>query len=117
MAKDAQEVVRDVLMSALSGSGKSSKSGRGGSGGALPVGGLALGAGAALLIPAALKKLGGLGGLGKAAGSGVGGLGKAVGSGLGEKVTGAVDDAGGPSGILGDTVKRALPIGGDDDDG
>ncbi len=87
--------------------------------------GLAAGAGAAAVAPVAAKGIGKL-----IKGNGVPSLGNAVpnlaggpkklaegaasklGESVGGKVTGKIDEAGGPSGILKDTVKSALPFGG-----
>ncbi|HWE12666.1 MAG TPA: SRPBCC family protein, partial [Solirubrobacteraceae bacterium] len=87
--------------------------------------GIAAGAGAAALAPLAVKNAGrlikalGLDGLDDlvhapqgALQNATGKLGDHVGSGIGDKVSEKVDDAGGPSGILKDTVKDALPFGG-----
>jgi uncharacterized membrane protein len=85
--------------------------------------GLALGAGAAALAPIALKNLGNIGNIAQrlgidgledvnSPGEAVGKLASNAGSGLGDKLTGKLDEAGGPSGILKDTVKDALPFGG-----
>jgi uncharacterized membrane protein len=88
--------------------------------------GVLAGAGAAAVAPAAVKGasklvrgLDGAGGLTEGLGSVteapsklVSRLGSSVGDGLGEKMGQKLDDAGGPSGILKDTVKDALPFGG-----
>jgi uncharacterized membrane protein len=78
--------------------------------------GLAAGAGAAALAPVAAKGIGKLiKGPGKLA-SGprdlAEGAASKLGDSVGSKVTDKVDEAGGPSGILKDTVKSALPFGG-----
>jgi uncharacterized membrane protein YgcG len=125
MAKDVQDTVRDVLR-ALEGGGGGKGRSRNGSGNALSgAKGVAAGAGAAALVPLAVKSAGRL-----VKGLGVDGLddivqapqnalhgateklGDRVGSGIGDKVSEKVDQAGGPSGILKDTVKDALPFGG-----
>jgi uncharacterized membrane protein len=82
--------------------------------------GLAAGAGAAALVPLALKNLPNIGkalgieGLepGKVLQGLTSNVGDSVGSGLGDKVSDKVDEEGGAAGILGDTVKEALPFGG-----
>ena len=87
--------------------------------------GVVAGVGAAALLPLAAKRFGnlakvlGVGNLSSAVKSpakaleGVtSNLGNSVGSSIGDKVSGKVDEAGGPSGILKDTVKDALPFGG-----
>jgi uncharacterized membrane protein len=141
MAKDIQDkfgqllgsdTVRQLAGSAVSellknvgknGSGGSSDEGPAG----LPRGlsgvrGIAAGAGAAALAPVAAKGIGKL-----ISGDGVGSIAEApknlaegAASKLGDTVTGKVkekvDDAGGPSGILKDSIKSALPFGGGDDD-
>jgi uncharacterized membrane protein len=123
--------MKDLLLEALGGSGKGSNGGsekgskdsNGGSGGGGPLSGmkgLAAGAGAAALVPLALKNLGNIGkalgieGLepGKALQGLTSNVGDSVGSGLGDKVSDKVDQEGGAAGILGDTVKEALPFGG-----
>src|SRR5947209_391746 len=91
--------------------------------------GVVAGAGVAALVPLAVKglpKLGkaisadGLGGVLKAPGEALqdatSGLGERMSAGIGGKISSKVDEAGGPSGILKDTLKSALPFGGDDDD-
>ncbi len=126
MARDVQDTVRDVFR-ALEGAGNN---GRGKSGSGLSgVKGVAAGAGAAALAPLAVKGAGrlvkgigvdGLGGIVHAPQNALHGatskLGDRVGSSIGEKISGKVDEAGGPSGILKGTVKDALPFGDDDDD-
>jgi uncharacterized membrane protein len=87
--------------------------------------GIAAGAGAAALAPLAIKGLGNaakslgvdqVSDVAKSPGKALKGvtsnLGDSVGSGIGDKVTDKVDEAGGPGGILKDTVKGALPFGG-----
>jgi hypothetical protein len=131
MANSLQETLREVLISALEGAGNNmsdgkdaapetpgkSKSGIGGRGLA------AAGVGMAALAPVAVKGLNrlareagmdGVKDLVSAPGEAVQGLGGAVGSNLGDKVTGKIDEAGGPSGILSDTVKDVMPFGGGD---
>src|SRR3981081_3497314 len=62
MARDIQDIVSELLMNAVQGSGKSSgnsQSGGSGGGGALSgMKGVAAGAGAAALVPLAVKNLG-----------------------------------------------------------
>src|SRR5579862_9083546 len=81
--------------------------------------GLALGAGAAALLPLAAKGVTKM--VGGGVGEAIGGLGSKVESGLGSKVSselrGALAEAGGPSGVLKDTLKSALPFGGGHGDG
>jgi uncharacterized membrane protein len=126
MAKDVQETVRDVLR-AIEGS---SGNGRGKSNNGLSgVKGVAAGAGAAALVPLAVKGAGrlvkgistdGLGSIVHAPQEALhdipGKFGDRLGSSLGDKVSDKVDEAGGPKGILKGTVKDALPFGGSDDD-
>jgi uncharacterized membrane protein len=127
MARDVQDTLRDVLravehVGGNNGRGRSSNNLSG-------VKGLAAGAGAAALVPLAVKGAGrlvkgistdGLGDLVHAPGSALHGatskLGDRVGSSIGDKVSEKVDEAGGPSGILKGTVKDALPFGGSSDD-
>jgi hypothetical protein len=123
-----QETLRELLISTIEGAGKSgsdeptpSPPGKGGVGAK----GLAAGVGMAALAPMAAKGLGklareagmnGVQDLVKSPGKAVEGLGSnvggQVGSNLGDKVSEKVDEAGGPGGILADTVKGALPFGG-----
>jgi uncharacterized membrane protein len=137
MAKDVQDTIREVLTNAVeeaakslspSGNGKLSRNGK--SKGPLSgVKGIAAGAGAAALAPLAAKGVGklaktigaeGLSDVASAPGKAVSGatskLGDSVGSSIGDKISSKVDEAGGPSGILKDTVKGALPFGGGDDE-
>jgi uncharacterized membrane protein len=98
-------------------SGKSSLSG---------MRGIAAGAAAAAIAPLLAKGVGKLGetwgddGVGDVAKAPVEKLGNTVGGAIGSKLTDKVDEAGGPSGILKDAAKSALPFGGggggDDDD-
>jgi hypothetical protein len=130
MASNVQETLRELLISTIEGAGK------GGNGdqtpsaptpskGGLGAKGLAAGVGAAALAPMAVKGLGrlareagmdGVQDLVKSPGKAVQGLGSnlggEVGSNLGDKVSDKVDEAGGPGGILADTVKDVLPFGG-----
>ncbi|MGH2867062.1 MAG: SRPBCC family protein [Solirubrobacteraceae bacterium] len=130
MANSMQDTLRELLISSLEGAGGNSKGvseklpspkSKGGSGAR----GLAAGVGVAALAPAAAKGLSklarnagmdGVQDLVKSPGKAVQGLGSnmggKVGSDLGDKVKEKVDDAGGPSGVLADTVKDALPFGG-----
>src|SRR3954468_4569671 len=133
MAIDFEELAKNVLSSALQGGNGSSNpiSNNGSSDGGLKgIKGLAVGAGAAALAPAALK-----GARKLASGLGVDGLGEIVKSPgeagsngtskLGDRDTStgkdkaqeAVDDAGGPGGMMKDAVKGALPFGGGDGGG
>jgi uncharacterized membrane protein len=85
--------------------------------------GLAAGAGAAALAPVAFKGIGklikgdGAGKLTDAPKNLVKGAASKVGDGVGDKVTSKIDEAGGPSGMLKDAVKGALPFGGGGGDG
>ena len=131
MASDVQGTVRDILISALENAGKSTNGGTENGSGDSSKGkshtgmkGLAAGVGAAALAPIALK------GIGKLADElgvdaldviknpehalhGAGStLTDKVTSGIGDKVHDKVDEAGGPGGILKDTIKGALPFGG-----
>jgi uncharacterized membrane protein len=80
--------------------------------------GVAAGAGAAALAPVAAKGIGklikgnGTGALTAAPKKLAEGAGSKLGDAVGDKVTGKIDEAGGPSGILKDAVKSALPFGG-----
>jgi uncharacterized membrane protein len=80
--------------------------------------GLAAGAGAAALAPIAVKgvskliKGDGPDSIAEAPKKLAQGAASKVGSKVGDKVSGKIDEAGGPSGILKDTVKSALPFGG-----
>jgi uncharacterized membrane protein len=86
--------------------------------------GVLVGAGAAALVPAALKarKLvkgvaaNGLGDIASAPVKAVEKLGSGVGGAIGDKVSDKVEQAGGPAGILKDAAKSALPFGGGGDD-
>lgn len=125
MANNMQETLRELLISAIEGAGKNGggaeqsppPQSRGGSGHK----GLAAGIGVAALAPMAVKGLGklaqqagmdGVQELVKSPGKAVEGLGSSVGSNLTDKVSDKVDEAGGPGGILADSVKGALPFGG-----
>jgi uncharacterized membrane protein len=121
MAKDVQEIAKELLLNALDGDSKSSDNGKGrhGMSGAT---GMMAGAGAAALAPMAFKHLAkalGVNGAaelvkspGKTLGNITSDLGESVGSGLGDKVTSKIDEAGGPQGILSGAVKDVLPFGG-----
>jgi hypothetical protein len=135
MARDFQDIVREVVMSALENSGsRPDPSTNGGSSHRFSgMKGMVAGAGAAALVPLAVKNLGGIGGIAKHLGANgvkqatgapgqalksvTSNLGDSVGSSIGDKVTGKLDEAGGPSGILKDTLKDALPFGGGGDGG
>jgi Polyketide cyclase / dehydrase and lipid transport len=130
MASNVQETLRELLISTIEGAGKSgggdqTPSAPTPSKGGLGAKGLAAGVGAAALAPMAVKGLGrlareagmdGVQDLVKSPGKAVQGLGSnlggEVGSNLGDKVSDKVDEAGGPGGILADTVKDVLPFGG-----
>jgi uncharacterized membrane protein len=127
MARDVQEKLRDALQNVIESAGRNSNgiSGRGSGGPLSGTRGLAVGAGAAALAPLAIKNIGklvkaagvdGVEGIVKAPGKALqdmtSGVGDRVGAGIGEKVNEKVDEAGGPGGILKDTVKSALPFGG-----
>ncbi len=131
MAKDIQETIRDILSEAVGDATKAVTPSRDGKKGGPLSGmkGIAAGAGAVALAPLAAKGVGklaktfvsdGLNGVVKAPGEALGGatskLGSTVGSGIGDKITGKIDESGGPGGIVKDAVKGALPFGGDDDD-
>ncbi len=122
MARDVQDTVRHVLH-ALDGAGGNSrgKSNNGLSGAK----GVAAGAGAAALVPLAVKGAGrlvkgisadGLGDVVHAPQHALHGatskLGDSVGGKLSDKVSQKVDEAGGAKGIAKDTLKDALPFGG-----
>jgi uncharacterized membrane protein len=133
MARDIQDMAKEALLNAvqsrISGMGQGGESsngnGSGRNGGGMSGGmkGLVMGAGAAALAPIVLKNIGNISNLGErlgieglgdisSPGDAVGKLASNAGSGLGDKLTGKLDEAGGPSGILKDTVKDALPFGG-----
>jgi uncharacterized membrane protein YgcG len=124
MANEVQERMREVVQKAIDAAGRSTNGAKGsGSGGPLSgTRGLAVGAGAAALAPLAIKNFGKLSKVlsvdnlvktpGKALEDVTSNLGDKVGSGIGGKLTDKVDEAGGPSGIVKDTVKDALPFGG-----
>ncbi len=119
MAKDVQDTVRDVLR-AIESAGSNGR-GKSSGGGLSGMKGIAAGAGAAALVPLAVKGAGRLarGGLGDIAHAPQNLLHDATSkltSGVGDLVSDKVDEAGGPSGILKSTVGDALPFGGDDDD-
>jgi hypothetical protein len=122
MAREVQDIAKELLLTALDGHGKDSDNGKSGSHGISGTTGMVAGAGAAALAPVALRSLGkalGIqeaGDILKSPGEALGGitsrLGESVGGGIGDKVTNKVDEAGGPSAMLGDAVKSALPFGG-----
>jgi uncharacterized membrane protein len=127
MAKDIQDTVRDLLINAIEGVGKSSGAGRDkkSGGGLSGLRGVAAGVGAAALAPMAIKGVGklvrdmGIEGVQdalKSPGQAVKGMasdaGDHLGSQLKDKVGEKVEDAGGAGGILKDTLKDALPFGG-----
>src|ERR1700744_6427315 len=127
MAKDVQDTLRDVLR-AVEHAGSSNGRGRSGNG-LNGVKGIAAGAGAAALVPLAVKGAGrlakgistdGLGDVVHAPQHALHGvtskLGDHVGSTIGDKVSDKVDEAGGVKGIAKDTVKDVLPFGGGGDD-
>lgn len=111
--------VTELLGGLSSGSNKTKGLGQNhdGNGGALSgAKGLAAGAGAAALAPVAVKGIGKLIRGGGSLTSGpkdlADGAVSKLGDSVGDMVKGKVDEAGGPSGILKDTVKSALPFGG-----
>jgi uncharacterized membrane protein len=127
MAKDVQDMLRKTLVNALEAAERSANgAGKHGSGGPLSgARGVAAGAGVAALIPLAVKglpKLTNVLGVDSLADvvkspektleGATSGLGDRVGAGIGDKVSGKIEEAGGPSGILKDAVKSALPFGG-----
>lgn len=118
----AQEASKNLMSSRDNGGGDAGDSGESNAGGRAPLGGakgLLAGAGAAAAAPLAMKGarklMGGVDGLGSIAKSPGGMLSGAVSS-LGDRATeelkSKVDDAGGPSGMLKDAAKSALPFGG-----
>ena len=144
MAPDMQGILREILTNALQsdglanavqgmgggsnggGSGKSDSNGGGLSG----MKGLAAGAGAAALAPIAIKNAGKLarslgvdnsGDAVKSPGEALEGAKSSVGdrltSSVKDKAKGALDEAGGPGGIVKDAAKQMLPFGGGDGDG
>jgi uncharacterized membrane protein len=135
MAKDLQGTVKDALGKATAVPSNALPAKRRGSGGALSgATGLAAGAGAAALAPLAVKGVGklvknvGMDGVGDAvsapgravadAKSNLGdklssGIGDKLSSGIGDKVSEKIESAGGPGGILKDTLKGAIGLGGD----
>ncbi len=127
MATDIQGTVRDLLINAIDGAGKTPGTGRDkkSGGGLSGVRGVAAGVGAAALAPMAVKAVGrlvrdmGIDGVQdalKSPGQAVKGMaseaGDHLGSQLGDKVGDKLDEAGGPAGLLKDTLKDALPFGG-----
>lgn len=110
MAKDIQDTIREVLTHAVDEAMKGfSSNGSRGSGGPLSgAKGIAAGAGAVALAPLAAK------GLGKLVSPGD--IASKVGGSVGDKLSEKIDSSGGPSGIVKDAVKSALPFGGGDDD-
>ena len=130
MARDVQDVARELLLNALDRAREGASSGENGSRAAGPLSGMkgvAAGAGAAAVAPLAVKSLRdiaralaveGVKGVAKSPGEALQGvtanIGDHVGAAIGNKVTGEVDQAGGPAGLLKDAVKGALPFGGGD---
>jgi uncharacterized membrane protein len=126
MAKDLQGTVKDAIGKAASAPSKTLTGKRRGSNGGLSgAAGLAAGAGAAALAPLAVKGVSklvknvavdGVGGAvsapGKAVADAKSNLGEKIGSGIGDKVSEKIESAGGPSGILKDTLKGAIGLGG-----
>jgi uncharacterized membrane protein len=123
MAKDFQDIVKELVINQVENWGSQSKQ----AAEAVPKPGgmskgLLLGAGAAALTPVAVKQLAKRMGIesledlvsapGETVENLTGTLGDKVGSGIGDKVTGKLDEAGGPSGVLKDTLKGVLPFGG-----
>jgi uncharacterized membrane protein len=131
MGKSMQERILTAVNDALDDAGKSlggAKRDRS-SGPLSGAKGVAAGAGAVALAPLALKgvsklvKVPGLGAVedvvknpGTAVKGATSKLGDSVGGTVSDKVSEKIDQAGGPSGILKDSVKSALPFGGGDDD-
>lgn len=129
MSGDLQQVLAEAIQRKLD-QGKDRDEGKRGRGSGSGLKGIAAGAGLAAAAPLAAKGLPkllrrmGIEGLSDLASEPLQGLqglashaGQGVGSALGDKLGGQIDDAGGPSGILKDTLKSALPFGGGDDDG
>lgn len=115
MAKDLQETVRTTVKHALSEVGDSFNGAVGKRGGGLSgMKGIAAGAGAAVLVPLAVKNAGrlaqavGIDGVADAVKSPVQGLGSKVAGGVGDKVGEKIDEAGGATGI----IQSILPFGG-----
>jgi uncharacterized membrane protein len=135
MALDIQELLREVAANAIGGGGGGSNGGDDKSNGAAKGGlsgvkGVAAGAGAAALIPFALKNAGKLAkGLGvdglenvvKSPGDALGGAASNVGerlmSNAKDKAKDTLDEAGGPGGVMKDAAKQMLPFGGGDGGG
>lgn len=125
MAKEIQDTVRDAVSRALDGAGASFTGASNGrhSGGALSgAKGVAAGAGAAALIPLAVRHAGKLpGALGQVAhpGDALKRAGASVGESVEDRVGQALTDklgASGPGGLVANALKGALPFGGGDDD-
>jgi uncharacterized membrane protein len=125
MARDVQDTLRDVLRAVENAGSSGNGRGRSGNGPLSGVKGVAAGAGAAALVPLAVKGAGRLakGGLGDivhapqhALHDATSKLGSNAASKVGDLVNDKVEEAGGPSGILKGTLKDALPFGGSDDD-
>jgi uncharacterized membrane protein len=127
----AQEASRNLLSSRDSGEGNAAdagqkgnpaEGGQSGAGGRAPLSGtkgLLAGAGAAAVAPVALKgarKLisgaDGLGNIAKSPGDMLSGAASSLGDRATQELKGKVDEAGGPTGLLKDAVKGALPFGG-----
>ncbi len=117
MAKDTQDIVKDVLSRIVEDASKGVGNGKekltdGGLGG---MRGIAAGAGVAALAPLAAKGVGKL-----VQGGGPEGLASRVGDrlsgGIGDAISDKVENAGGPGGMLKDAIKGALPFGDDEDD-
>jgi len=125
MGAQIQDTMRQLLISALEDrAGKSNGTQASESSGPLSGGrGIAAGAGAALLVPFAVKRLAkgvdadGLRALAQNPADALkDGLGDRITSGLGDIISSKVDDAGGPAGILKDAARSVLPFGGGEDD-
>src|SRR5436309_1914990 len=118
----ARELAGTAVSEALKALGQRSNGSGSGNGnghrGLSGVRGLAAGAGAAAVAPVAAKGIGKLirgNAISEAASAPkklAEGAASKLGDNVGDKVTGKIDEAGGPSGILKDTVKSALPFGG-----
>jgi uncharacterized membrane protein len=131
MAVDMQAIIREVLSGLQSGNGSpdDAREKSSSNGGLSGIKGLAAGAGAAALAPVALRTAGKLASrLGvdnlddvvKSPSDALGGakskLGDRVASGAQDLAKGALDDGGGPSGLLKEAAKGMLPFGGSQGD-
>jgi uncharacterized membrane protein len=124
MAVDVQEILREIAKKAIESGGQSVDHLSRSNGGFSGVKGIAAGAGAAAAIPILLKNAGKLGDLadivkspGEALSDATSNVGERLASSAKDKAKDAIDEAGGPGGILKGAVKQLMPFGGGDGDG